>query len=121
LRMKKRRATDERARTWKKAALQTKTSTALNIPTQGGRHPKLFRPLRAADILTSTTDLIRLQKQLKIVLKENFEFRSTRNGTRVITRSMADFQSVKSHFVANNLSYYSFYPKSEKSMKPQSL
>jgi hypothetical protein len=29
---------------------------------------------------------------------------------------MADFQSVKSHFEAHNLSYYSFYPKSEKPM-----
>jgi hypothetical protein len=30
---------------------------------------------------------------------------------------MAHFQSVKSHFDAHNLSYYSFYPKSEKPMK----
>jgi hypothetical protein len=30
---------------------------------------------------------------------------------------MADFQSVKSHFDAHNLFYYSFYPKSEKPMK----
>jgi hypothetical protein len=30
---------------------------------------------------------------------------------------MADFQSVKSHFDANNTYYYSFYPKSEKRMK----
>jgi hypothetical protein len=30
---------------------------------------------------------------------------------------MADFQSVKSHFDANNLYYYSFYPKSEKLIK----
>jgi hypothetical protein len=30
---------------------------------------------------------------------------------------MVDFQRVKSHFDANNLSYYPFYPKSEKPMK----
>jgi hypothetical protein len=30
---------------------------------------------------------------------------------------MADFQSIKSHFNTNNLSYYLFYPKSEKPMK----
>jgi hypothetical protein len=30
---------------------------------------------------------------------------------------MADFQSVKSHFDAHNLSYYTFYPKSEKPVK----
>jgi hypothetical protein len=54
---------------------------------------------------------------MKSIVKGNFEFRSTRNGTRVITRSMADFQSVKSHFEDNNVSYYSFYPRSEKPMK----
>jgi hypothetical protein len=51
------------------------------------------------------------------VVSENFEFRSTRNGTSVITRSIADFQSVKSHFNSQNLSYYSFFPKSEKPLK----
>jgi hypothetical protein len=30
---------------------------------------------------------------------------------------MVDFRSVKSHFDTNNLSYYSFYPKSEKPLK----
>jgi hypothetical protein len=30
---------------------------------------------------------------------------------------MADFQSVNSHFDTNNLSYYTFYPKSEKPMR----
>jgi hypothetical protein len=33
-------------------------------------------------------------------------------------RSIADFQFVKSYFDANNLSYYSFYHKSEKPLKP---
>jgi hypothetical protein len=72
---------------------------------------KTGRPLPR--VLTSAVNLILLQKQLKGVVSENFEFRSTRNGTRVITRSMADFQSVKSLFDSRNLSYYSF-PKSEK-------
>jgi hypothetical protein len=79
------------------------------FPGKTGRPPPI--------ILKSTTNLIQLQTELKIVVKENFEFRSTRNGTRVITRSTVDFKSVKSHFDAPNLSYYSFYPKSEKPMK----
>jgi hypothetical protein len=62
--------------------------------------------------LTSSINLIQLQKQLKNVVKDDFEFRSTRNGTRVITNGMADFEAVKSHFTINNLSYYSFFPKS---------
>jgi hypothetical protein len=85
------------------------TSNEEAVPGKTGRPPPI--------ILTSTANLIQLQKQLQSVVKENFELRSTRNGTRVITRSMADFQSVKSHFDAHNLSYYPFYPKSEKPMK----
>jgi hypothetical protein len=51
------------------------------------------------------------------MVKGNFEFRNTRNGTRVITRGMVDFLAVKSHFEKNNLSYFTFYPKSEKPIK----
>jgi hypothetical protein len=51
------------------------------------------------------------------VVAENFEFRSTRNGTRVITKGLADFQSVKSLFNSQRLSYYTFFPKSEKPIK----
>jgi hypothetical protein len=68
-------------------------------------------------ILTSAVNLIQLQKQLKSVVNEDFEFRSTRNGTGVITRGMADFQSVKFYFDSRNLYYFSFYPKSEKPIK----
>jgi hypothetical protein len=80
------------------------------VPGKTGRPPQI--------ILTSTTNLIQLQKQLQNVVKENFEFRSARSGTRVITRGIVDFQSDKSHFDTNNMSYYSFYPKSEKPMMP---
>jgi hypothetical protein len=82
--------------TSKKATVQTKTLHALNNPPPGGHHPKFYTPLRAADmytdasdteatsneeavpgkrgrpppiILTSTTNLIQLLKQLKIVGK----------------------------------------------------
>jgi hypothetical protein len=40
--------------------------------------------------LTSSTNLIQLQKQLKNVVKEDYEFRNTRNRTSVITRNMMD-------------------------------
>jgi hypothetical protein len=82
------------------------TSNEMAVPGQTGRPPPI--------ILTSTTNLIQLQKQLLSVVKRTFEFQSTRIGTRVITSGMADFQSVKSHFDTNNLSYYLFYSKSEK-------
>jgi hypothetical protein len=53
------------------------------VPGKTGRPPPI--------VLTSATNLIHLQKQMKRVLKDNFEFRSTRNGTRIITKTMADF------------------------------
>jgi hypothetical protein len=67
-------------------------------------------------VLTSAVNLIQLQKQLKGVVSENIQFRTTKNRTRAVMRSMADFQSVKSHFDSQNLSYYSF-PKPEKPIK----
>jgi hypothetical protein len=69
-------------------------------------------------ILTSTANLLQLQKQLKNVVKGDFEFRSTRYGTRVITKGMADFKAaIKSHFSNNILPYCSFFPKSRKPVK----
>jgi hypothetical protein len=46
------------------------------VPGKAGRPPPI--------ILNSKTNLIQLQKQLKNVVKGDFEFRNTRNGTRVI-------------------------------------
>jgi hypothetical protein len=64
-------------------------------------------------ILTSAVNLIQLQKQLKNVMKDDFEFRSTRNGTRVVTRGMVDFQTMKSHLEENDLSFFICYSKAE--------
>jgi hypothetical protein len=49
------------------------------VPGKAGRPPPT--------ILTSKTNLIQLLKQLKNVVKDDFEFRSTRNGTRVTTKT----------------------------------
>jgi hypothetical protein len=37
-------------------------------------------------VLTSQVNLIQMQRQLKGLLKGNFEFRNTINGTRVVTK-----------------------------------
>jgi hypothetical protein len=46
--------------------------------------------------------------------RKTFDFRNARNGTRVITKGMADFEAVKFHFTNNSLSYYSSFPKCQK-------
>jgi hypothetical protein len=45
-------------------------------------------------ILTSGTNLIQLQKHLRGIVKGRFEFRSTKNGTRVVTKEMGDFSAI---------------------------
>jgi hypothetical protein len=78
-------------------------------PGKTGRPPPI--------ILTSAVNLIQLQKKLKSVVSGDFEFRSTRNGTKVITRGLEDFKAVKFHFDNKLLLYFTFYPKSEKPIK----
>jgi hypothetical protein len=76
---------------------------------QAGRLPPI--------VLASHISLRQLQRQLKGLLKGNFEFCSTRNGTGVVTKEMTDFSAICSHFESNNLSYFTFYPKSQKPIK----
>jgi hypothetical protein len=62
-------------------------------------------------------NLIQLQKQLKNILREGFEFCTTRNGTKIVTRGMVDFLGVKSRLENYNLAFFTFFPKSEKPIK----
>jgi hypothetical protein len=127
------------AQTSKKAAVQDETSDALNTLAKEDVTRNYFPPLRTADmdtdavpheeavpgktgrpppiVLTSATNLIHLQKQLKGVLKDNSEFHSIRNETRIITKTMADFSAFKSYLEKNNLAYFTFYPKTLKPIK----
>jgi hypothetical protein len=52
-----------------------------------------------------------------IAVKDIFEFRSTRNGTKVVTKEMANFSAIQSHFKNHNFPYFTFYPKSQKTIK----
>jgi hypothetical protein len=79
------------------------------VPGKAGRPPPI--------IIIFNSKLIQLQKQLKNVVKGEFKFRKTKNGTTFITKSMADYEAVKSHFFNSNLPYYSFFPKSQNSSK----
>jgi hypothetical protein len=73
------------------------TTNEETVPGKTGRSPPT--------ILTSQINLFQFQKQLKNVVKGDFEFRSTRNRTRIVTKGMADFEAAKSHFTNNKRSY----------------
>jgi hypothetical protein len=68
-------------------------------------------------VLTSQVNLIQLQKHLRSLIKIDFELRSTKNGTRILTKEMADFSAIKSHFDTQNLQYFTYYPKIQKPIK----
>jgi hypothetical protein len=68
-------------------------------------------------VLTSTINLIQLQRQIKGIATGNFEFRNTRSGTRIVLKEMADFSAIKAYLEKNNLSFFTFFPKSEKPIK----
>jgi hypothetical protein len=78
-------------------------------PSKSGRPPPI--------VLTSTTNLIQLQRQITKITTGNFEFRNTRNGTRIVTKEMADFSAIKKYLDRSNLPYYSYFPKPEKPVK----
>jgi hypothetical protein len=78
-------------------------------PSQAGSPPPI--------VLTTETNLILLQKQLKELAKGNFEFRNSRNGTRIFTKEIADFSAMKQHFDDQRMSYFIFYPKSQNPVK----
>jgi hypothetical protein len=67
--------------------------------------------------ITSATNLIQLQKKIRGLVKGNFEFRNTRSGTRVVTKDMADFSTIKSFLQKENLHFFTFHPKSLKAIK----
>jgi hypothetical protein len=61
-------------------------------------------------VITAATNLMQLQIVIRNVVKNNFEFCNTRNGPRVITKTLVDLET-------HNLPYITFYPKSLKSIK----
>jgi hypothetical protein len=137
VRSRKRQSSGETTRTPKKAAVpppaprvETKnffaplraTNTSMDTDSPGAdsspadkTEGKSARP--PPIMLTSVVNLIKLQKELKSVAKQSFELRNTKSGTRVVTKDMVDYQSAKSHFQTHNLSFFTFYPKSEKPIK----
>jgi hypothetical protein len=70
--------------------MDTNTSGTENMPHEETVYDKTGRP--PPIVLTSAANLNQLQKELKGLAKENFQFRSTRNETKIIKKNMADFQ-----------------------------
>jgi hypothetical protein len=55
--------------------------------------------------MTSTTNHIRLQSNLKDHVKGECELRNTRNGTHIITKGIVDYSAMEFYLEKNNLHY----------------
>jgi hypothetical protein len=95
--------------------MDTDTSNAVLLPEKEAVLGKKGRP--PPIVITAAINLMQLQKVINSVAKENFGFCNTRNGTRVITRTLADFPAVKSHLGTHNDPYFTFYTKHLKHIK----
>jgi hypothetical protein len=67
--------------------------------------------------ITAAINLLKFQAEVKAITNGSFEFWNTRNGTRVVTKRMADSTAVMRHLDGRNLPYYIYHPKSLKSVK----
>jgi hypothetical protein len=97
--------------------MRAKTQTMPLSISNGRRHPARQPGRLSSAVLTSQLDLIDMQRQLKGLLKENFEFYSARNGTRVVVKEMVDSSTMHYHFKSSNLPYFTCYPKYQKPIK----
>jgi hypothetical protein len=95
--------------------MDTDPSSAVAASQNEGDPRKTRRPPPV--VITAAANLMQLQQEIESVVKGNFEFRNTRNGTRVITKTLADFAAVKSHLETYHLPYFTFYPKYQKPIK----
>jgi hypothetical protein len=95
--------------------MDTEATGAQNALPEQEASRKSGRP--PSIVMTSTTNLIRLQSDPKEHVKGVYEFRNTRNGTRIITKEMADHSAIKSYLEKNNLQCFTFSPNSENPTK----
>jgi hypothetical protein len=70
--------------------------------------------------MTSTTNLIELQSDLKDNIKGEYKFWNARNGT-CIMKEMADHSAMKSYLGKNNLHYFAFFPRYQKACQRSNL
>jgi hypothetical protein len=68
-------------------------------------------------IVTASINFLKFQGKFKPLMKNTFEFRTTRNGIKMVRKDMADYSALMSHLNASKIPYYTFHPKSPKPVK----
>jgi hypothetical protein len=90
----------------------------LETPNSEDQQPSSSKAGRPPPIiLTFTVNLIQLQRNVRDIVKGDFEFRNKRSGTRIITKNMEDFSAVRKYLEGKNLLHFTFFHKSENPIK----
>jgi hypothetical protein len=71
-------------------------------------------------IITTQINMLKFQGEIKSIAKGSFEFRNTKNGTRVIVREMAEYLAIKSQLEKKKILFYAFHHKTLKRLRRQS-
>jgi hypothetical protein len=95
--------------------MNTETTVAENTAPEQEAPRKTGRP--PPIVMTSTTNFIRLQSDVKDQVKGEYSFRNTRKGTHIITKETVEYSAMKSILEKNNLRYFNFSRNSEKPIK----
>jgi hypothetical protein len=98
--------------------LEIEETTENNGAKEGARNSQGNRPERPPPIIIiAQLSLLRLQGEIKASTKGSFELRNARNGTRVVTKEMADYLAIKKLLEKKKTPFYTFQPKSVKPIK----
>jgi hypothetical protein len=65
-------------------------------------------------ILISEVNYLSLQKDLKAVVTGEFFFRNTASGTRITTKSMADYKAIQNVLSQKGFPFFTSYTKGDK-------
>jgi hypothetical protein len=68
-------------------------------------------------VLTSEVNLLSTHKDLKAFVNAKFFFRNTASGTRITTKSMADYKIIQKLLGQKCLPFFTFYIKGDKPVK----
>jgi len=78
-------------------------------------HPAVSRSLPARERgLTSTVNIIHLNRKMNDFAKGSLQFRNTKNGTRFVSTDMADVTVIESYFDEEKLKYFHLPPEDGK-------
>jgi hypothetical protein len=69
-----------------------------------------------AIVLTSEVNLLSLQKDLKAVVTGEF-FRNSASGTRITTKSVADYKTIQNLLSQKGIPFFTLYTKGDKPVK----